>query len=334
MKKTLSIIIPVYNSETTIGRCIESIFQNESNFNEIEVILINDGSTDNSLIICQEYQNRYGRNNIKIVNKENTGPSDSRNKGLMLAKGEYVSFVDSDDYVEKNYIEVLLYEINFNKKDIIFIPNNFVDCNGKIFYKNDVSNMSNDMEKRELIYKIIKSDFFGYSSSKCISRKLILDNNIRMRKDIRICEDLLFTCDATRVSDNIGILSKHIYNYVTYSSSLSNSYRKEMKYEYEYVNEEYFNFLIGEKIKNYEDIICEKSVQTIINYLKLFKFYNIKGKELNYECKWLLNTYTYNELLKYLDNYSKLIKGKKKIPLIIALKCKSIILFKMLIKLV
>lgn len=93
--KKISVIIPVYNAEKTIRRCLESIMSSE--YEEYEVVVVDDGSTDNSASILFEYANRDRR--VKIINQPNSGPSIARNKGLELAEGEIIAFVDSDDYV-------------------------------------------------------------------------------------------------------------------------------------------------------------------------------------------------------------------------------------------
>ena len=105
MKKEelISIIIPVYNSEKYLQRCIDSI--KSQTYNNIEILLIDDGSTDNSLQICNE--NALKDSRINVIHKKNTGVSDTRNIGIAKSKGKYVSFIDSDDYIEKNYIKKL-----------------------------------------------------------------------------------------------------------------------------------------------------------------------------------------------------------------------------------
>ena len=101
--KKISVIIPVYNAEKTIRRCLESIMSSE--YEEYEVIVVDDGSTDNSASILFEYVNRDRR--VKIINQPNSGPSIARNKGLELAEGEIIAFVDSDDYVRNDYLDQL-----------------------------------------------------------------------------------------------------------------------------------------------------------------------------------------------------------------------------------
>ena len=107
----LSIIIPVYNTEQTLGRCINSVLQ--SSLNNFEIILINDGSTDNSANICESYKNNYPQQ-IQVIHQKNQGLSAARNAGLDISKGQYVTFIDSDDYISKDLYCHLLEQLNVN----------------------------------------------------------------------------------------------------------------------------------------------------------------------------------------------------------------------------
>ena len=112
--KKISIIVPIYNSELYLVECVNSII--DQTYKDIEIVLINDGSTDNSLKICKKFKD----NRIVIVNKENSGVSDSRNVGIERSTGDYISFVDSDDIIDTHYIEYLAknrcFESNFKQK--------------------------------------------------------------------------------------------------------------------------------------------------------------------------------------------------------------------------
>ena len=107
----LSIIIPVYNTEQTLGRCINSVLQ--SSLNNFEIILINDGSTDNSANICESYKNSYPQQS-QVIHQKNQGLSAARNAGLDISKGQYVTFIDSDDYISKDLYCHLLEQLNVN----------------------------------------------------------------------------------------------------------------------------------------------------------------------------------------------------------------------------
>ena len=110
-KKLISIIVPVYNVEPYLKRCLDSIIN--QTYTNIEIILIDDGSTDNSGSICDDYSKQDKR--IKVIHKKNSGPSAARNSGLKMSSGEYIGFVDSDDYIETNYLErMMTYNKNYN----------------------------------------------------------------------------------------------------------------------------------------------------------------------------------------------------------------------------
>ena len=100
----ISVIIPVYNSSKYLNKCLDSLV--DQKYNNYEVILINDGSTDNSLEICLQYANNY--NNFQVFSKENGGVSSARNYGLNKANGKWIVFVDSDDFVKPNYLSELI----------------------------------------------------------------------------------------------------------------------------------------------------------------------------------------------------------------------------------
>lgn len=120
--KNISIIIPVYNCEKSIEKCISSIIS--QTYNNLEIILVNDGSTDNSRNICEKYCAKY--KNFYLINQENSGPGAARKKGLERANGDYISFIDSDDYVDKLFYEKLVNSLEENNADIVECGYNFV----------------------------------------------------------------------------------------------------------------------------------------------------------------------------------------------------------------
>ena len=122
---TYSVIIPIYNAEKTLSRCIDSLVRQDRK--DVELILINDGSTDRSGEICKEYQQKCG--NIRYFVQENRGVSAARNVGLAEAQGEYVLFVDSDDYVSQTYFEIIDAALVKEKADLLlfgFSPESLV----------------------------------------------------------------------------------------------------------------------------------------------------------------------------------------------------------------
>ncbi|MDY2963491.1 glycosyltransferase family 2 protein [Streptococcus dysgalactiae] len=124
----VSIIIPVYNAEKTLVKCMESVLS--QTFSDFEIILINDGSKDNSINIMTYYEEKYP--NIVVIDKCNEGASVTRNIGMDIAKGKYLIFIDSDDYIDPDYVETLYKEITTNQLDIVISGIKMVDSQGKI----------------------------------------------------------------------------------------------------------------------------------------------------------------------------------------------------------
>ena len=124
MTSTISVIIPVYNSEKYVGRCIESV--QAQTYTDWQLILVDDGSKDKSLEICHEYAGSDTR--IRVIHQENAGPGIARNVGLEYANGKYVVFIDSDDYIEKEYFQLL----SEHDEDVVYIDVRNVDESGRV----------------------------------------------------------------------------------------------------------------------------------------------------------------------------------------------------------
>lgn len=125
---SISVIIPVYNAEKTISKCVESVIH--QTFKDFELILINDGSTDNTLPLLKNYEQQYA--NIIVVDKNNEGASLSRNRGIKIAHSPYIMFVDSDDFIDLDYLETFYKEISTNNLDMVIGGIRRVDNKGKI----------------------------------------------------------------------------------------------------------------------------------------------------------------------------------------------------------
>ncbi|MCU7204082.1 glycosyltransferase [Turicibacter sp. TA25] len=158
----LSIVLPIYNVESYLECCMQSIIS-QNKFDEIELLLIDDGSTDSSPRICDTYSTKY--KNIIVIHKENGGLSDARNCGLMNATGKYIYFLDSDDYIEKNTIEFILNEINNNFLDIITLDAQCVDEHGEYIE-----------DKQEYVHKGVKNGI-QYRGEEFVKKQLMFDKN-------------------------------------------------------------------------------------------------------------------------------------------------------------
>lgn len=172
----ISVIVPVYNVEKYLSKCINSIL--DQTHKNLEIILIDDGSTDNSGKLCDEYYNKDKR--IKVIHQKNGGLSVARNSGLEIATGEYIMFIDSDDYYEKKSCELLYNEIK--RKDADYVIGNYihVNYNGE---KWDKPLFDQEIYGRfKLSIKDYKKSFFVMNSvvwNKIFKREFIEKNNLR-----------------------------------------------------------------------------------------------------------------------------------------------------------
>lgn len=198
MQEKISIIVPVYNVEKYISKCLDSIVNQI--YRNIEVIVVNDGSTDKSGLICDEYAEKY--NNIKVFHKENEGVSSARNLGIDNASGEYIAFVDPDDYIDKNMYEILYKEIIKSKSDIAMCSFFYVKESEVIYTGNKEKTII--LSKEEVIYKYFNgvNPFSGsFLWNKLFRRELFRD--IRLDTRLIIQED---TEVLLRIFDRINSL--------------------------------------------------------------------------------------------------------------------------------
>lgn len=227
MRPFFSFIIPVYNVEKYLPECIESIL-NQS-FTDYEIILVNDGSTDNSLEICNYYKQKDAR--VKLLDKENEGLAETRNKGIKIASGEYLIFLDSDDHLEKksNGLSELFNILKCKDVDVLLfnLTPFSVKSNGQYdIYKipkkknvNFVGNINEIFERRL---------FLATACNKIIKRKVVVDNKMSFPKGL-LSEDVRWCGDILKATLNIKFYSLSFYFYrknregsITYKISRKN----------------------------------------------------------------------------------------------------------------
>ncbi|WBM77560.1 glycosyltransferase family 2 protein [Lactococcus lactis] len=210
-RKKLSIIVPVYNSEQYLEDCINSIILELHSF--IEVLLINDGSTDNSGDICQNYSERF--ENIHYFFKYNTGVSDTRNFGLNFAQGDYVLFVDSDDLLLPKWSEVVSTLLKTNN-DFIIIE----------------SGLKNNYSKKELFDEIFhinrEIEYCSTPWSKLYKKELLEENNIIFEKAVFHGEDALFNAKVVKYASAISFSTDSIYLYRQNQTSITKSFNSNI----------------------------------------------------------------------------------------------------------
>lgn len=207
-----SIIVPVFKVEKYLSRCIESILS--QTFTDFELLLVDDGSPDNSGKICDKYASIDSR--VQVFHKENGGVSSARNLGLDYAKGKWIIFCDSDDWVEKDWIESYHNAIN-NIVDIIFQgyiqeyhTHHLVHC---------IKNAPNKYIDKILLLE--QKDLLGWTWCKIFKASIIEDYKIRFNTTLNINEDLLFTLQYCYYARSILILPIAKYHYIIYEDSLT-----------------------------------------------------------------------------------------------------------------
>lgn len=207
MDVLVSIIVPVYNVEAYVEKCIKSLI-NQS-YKNLEILLIDDGSSDKSGIICEQYQKKDSR--IKVFHKINGGLSDARNYGLLYASGEYILFVDSDDWIELDSVKKLMeYAQKVNADIVCYGINDYVNKN--IEAKRGVAECQVISGKEALYLLVEKGDDIGIVAwNKLYKRNLF--ENVQFEKG-RINEDVFFTPKVINFAKKVGMINYYGYNYV------------------------------------------------------------------------------------------------------------------------
>lgn len=211
----VSIIVPIYNVENYLNKCIESLVN--QTLQEIEIVLVNDGSTDNSAIISKDMQKLYPQK-IVYLEKENGGLSDARNFGIPYAKGEYIAFLDSDDYVEKDTYQKM-YEIA-KKED-----SDMVECDFYWEYPNKIKEDKGVIYngKKEMLEKVRVVAW-----NKLIKREILEKAKIQFPKGYRY-EDVEFTYKLIPYLEKVSFLKKACIHYIQRENSISNSQNERTK---------------------------------------------------------------------------------------------------------
>ena len=230
MNPKVSIIVPIYNSEKYMSKCIESILN--QTLSEIEIILVNDGSTDNSGKIIDNYAKKDNR--IKVIHQQNSGPSVARNKGIRIAKGKYIGFVDSDDYIEPTMYEELYNNANnknievamcsYNEKHLYNETEYVVKAKleqDKVYDKEGI--------KHNIISTFSKNDNYGFYSlwNKIYLRKWLLKSNLELDVNRDHGEDWWFNINVFSKLNSFVYIDRELYNYVhSNNNSLMVKYRE------------------------------------------------------------------------------------------------------------
>ena len=220
MNPLFSIIVPVYNVQSFLKICIDSILKQSCS--DFELILIDDGSSDNSGNICDEYAKKDSR--IKVVHKENGGSSSARNRGLSIAKGQWIVFIDSDDWVDDSLLQSYIpyiYDYDIIFQGMIVERSDFKDSSYQIL---EDHKFIGEQVSEGILY-LERKNMIGWMCNKAFKRELIENNRIRFQEDISIQEDHIFTLEYCMSISSLLCLSTAYYHYRILDNSLIRRYK-------------------------------------------------------------------------------------------------------------
>ncbi len=307
----LSIIIPVYNTEMYLEECVNSVLEQiefDLTGQKVEIIFVNDGSKDNSLKILQNYKET--QNNIVIIDKENAGLAAARNSGIEVASGEFILFLDSDDYLFKHIKSDN--EIDYKGSCIkVLLETARNKCLDILCY-NYTRKKDNTPERRAKNGAIFDTDFLVqnniYTSSACtklIKKSILIDNSIYF-KNGTLSEDILFCAKLLEVDNvKIGFLNEVIYFYRQREGSITNSINLK------HIDDILFIIKTLKQSKN-NNVLCYAAFQ----YATLLININLSDKEIS-EANWA-QIYELSYLLKY--NKSLIIRAIKFVASLVGIK--------------
>jgi len=218
MESKVSIIVPVYNAEKYLRRCIESVLGQE--YKEYELLLVDDGSTDASGMICEEYAGKDPR--IRVTHKENTGVSDTRNLAISQARGEYLQFLDSDDWITTDATGLLVGAAEESGCDLV-IADFYRVVGERVSHKGDIET-EGVMSREEFAAHMMEdpADFYyGVLWNKLYRREIVETHRICMEPSVSWCEDFLFNLEYILHAESFYALKIPMYYYVKTKGSLA-----------------------------------------------------------------------------------------------------------------
>lgn len=214
----ISVIVPCYNAASTVERCVESIIA--QNKKPLEILLINDGSTDNTGEKIDEIQKKFGSDLIKVFHQSNQGVSKTRNFGIATARGSYISFIDADDFVEKNFLEELLNPYIEDEK----IGLSVVGVVKKI--ESETLGVYNTviLDRDDYFIEIFKNpNVKGYPCNKLYKKDILINNDIFFDTTLTILEDLEFNLRYFKHINKIAVNNGKSYHYIILNNSAMTS---------------------------------------------------------------------------------------------------------------
>lgn len=285
-KPFFSIIIPVYNVETYLQQCLDSVI-NQS-FKDFEVIIINDGSTDKSLSLCELFALKH--KHVKLINQKNQGLSSARNSGMAMASGKYIWFVDSDDYIQKNSLEILYIYLSESSLDVLGFSNYHFIEETQLLRENNINSESTVLSNLELIDQNLLFEIAPWIY--VYKHDFLKEHTINFREDIKIHEDEFYLIEVLSKLKSIKFIADRLYIYRIRANSLMRSDRiKDKLYSFSkliiyitelktnYLYDEFWNAMLLNNMQQYYRLYfnANKSILTneIVNDYKKIRLFKL-----------------------------------------------------------
>lgn len=257
----VSVIIPVYNTEKYLSACVDSVLQQDKV--SIEIILVDDGSTDSSAIICDTYAKEH--DNITTIHIQNSGPATAKNEGLKYAQGNYVALTDSDDKMEPLMLNKMVTAGYEHNADIICCNYKQIDENGHISHLNSTYKQYLLNHEEGLIHFFAKDKIYSQCWTKLYKRQMLIDHNIKNDPGLRTDEDFIFNIRTLVKAQKTVIVDEPLYEYTHRDNSLAHAYYKKNISQY-IDNRIKRVHITQEAVKNETAIVKEWSTVHIIMY--------------------------------------------------------------------
>jgi len=307
-KKKVSIVVPVYKTEKFLDKCLTALVN--QTLDDIEIVIVNDGSPDNSEEVINKYKAKYPKK-IKYIKIPNGGVANARNVGLDNASGEYIGFCDSDDYVEKNMYELLYQKAKDTKAEMVvsgyfsdderigLVTNNALD---------DLSEFSKSLEENPGMLLVMNP----FITNKLYSKKMLDKYNIRFNKNYRIFEDLLFCYSALLKANKVEKVNKALYHYIRRKNESVTGQLNPKFYDLYPVMEELREFYEENSSVDFSEYLTYVAIHHA--YLRFTP--SVSVKKLGFKYRYIRDTYRFLDKFnpKWKNNiYFSLKKRKGKI---------------------
>lgn len=258
----ISIIIPCYNAEQTLRRCLDSVVH--QNYGHLEIIVVDDGSEDGTATIYQEFQQKDDR--IKVFKQENMGVARARNVGLRAAGGDYICFVDSDDWIEKEYCEELYQLLATENADISIVEASYENENGEVVFHKPISHETRYDGQRALVLLLEDEEIQSHPWGKLFKSELLKD--VCFPENLTCFEDYSTLFKIFDKAVKVVTSNKKLYHYIQRDNSLSHNLSPETSYLFFLAIMEVFNFWKNsEKVGN-QNKITRNIIRKLLMVLK------------------------------------------------------------------